>query len=116
MVNMGIFNVLLECAYDLDILYSESLDPVYSTNGLSKELTTSCYILTNDGSLEIYVTEKIEVIGGEKVVVFKSTFNNNLINHGNDLIQDLIKGQLDVEAFLRHDDKYGEILCICESI
>lgn len=122
---MKIFKTLLECAYGLDVLHCEEINPKYrgyvllndedevEKSGAHKE--QGIYILTSGGDIEIYVTKHIDEKDGKSVHSFTSKFKSNIISIENELIMDLIKTQLETEAFLHLED-YEEVVCKCELI
>ena len=96
-----IYKVLLNAAYDLDILHYEESKKNVKIDGNVLNKTQACYIKTNDGSVKISV-------------LYTSAFVNNLKNFSNEDVPELILGQLNTEAFLYHGDS-EDIQCICES-
>lgn len=110
-----IYKVLLNAAYDLDILHYEESKKNVKIDGNVLNKTQACYIKTNDGSVKISVNfTEIRLPSGHLQGLYTSAFVNNLKSFSNEDVQELILGQLNTEAFLYHGDS-EDIQCICES-
>lgn len=122
MVDVGIFGVLLECAYDIDILnYQESKTVISKRVDLDtlkvvrEKVTKSCYMLTSDGDLEITESYIVELDNGKLNPSYEAQFKSNLRSISDSDIHSIIQTQLETEAFLYHNNP-EEIRCVCEKI
>lgn len=119
MINMKIFATIINCAYDLDILNFQQQAPriaSYSDEfGRTKGRTRiqECYILTNDGVVEITAKEETEYTQEGSVVSYLAEVKNQLRSITNEDIKELIHSQLETEAFLDNND---DATCICDLV
>lgn len=110
-----IYKVLLNVAFDLDILHYEESKKKVQVDGNVLSKTQACYIKTNDGNIKISVNfTEVRLPNSHLQGLYTATFINNLKSFSDEDIQELILDQLDTEVFLYHDDS-EDIQCICES-
>lgn len=114
-INLKIFEQLLYCAYDLETLnFQKSATSIHRKQNEQK-IEQGCYILTNQGDIEIYTTEKIVFEKEKPIITLSSKFKSNISSVETHTIQELIAMQLETEAFLGFDN-YKDIDCSCELI
>jgi len=114
-INLKIFEQLLYCAYDLETLNFQKSTTTIHKKQNEQKIEQGCYILTNQGDIEIYTTEKIVFEKGKPIITLSSKFKSNISLVETHTIQELITMQLETEAFLGFDN-YKDIDCSCELI
>lgn len=100
MVNMRIFKTILECAFDLNVLYFDTKVHRFYSNKDGHSFIHKCNINTNDGGLHITLHEGHFKENKYINVEVKTTIKS----HSKEDILELVKSQLGIEAFLGYDD------------
>ncbi|WEG18690.1 hypothetical protein PQ478_09435 [Alkalihalophilus pseudofirmus] len=100
MVNMKIFKTLLECAYDLNVTHFFSRVEKFHSDSTGHSFRHVCDINTEEGGLHISLHEahydSDKYINADIKTSIKSVTAESVV--------ELVKMQLETEAFLGHDD------------
>lgn len=111
-MDMRVFSVLLDAAFDLETLHFQKTDPITQVFSEYRTTIQSCYLLTGIGDLEITVTEK-ETKTNE--IYMEAYFINRMSMIGDQTVENMIIDQLETEVFLGYDE-FDTKKCTCLNI
>lgn len=100
MVNMKIFKTIVECAYDLEVIHFHSEVSKFFSDSSGHSFIHTCDMNTNDGGIHITLHEG----HFESDKYINAEVKTSLKSHSPDSVVELVKMQLENEAFLSHED------------